>query len=499
MFRFSLSIKTLTVGAMIAALAGGMEEVFARISQKVLNPSYPRRTCEQGSLERRSWTGANGKATKKCLGGFGPDAKSFFLALQRVAKGRRLAMSRNINFASVMATLLLVVGVYSTAVSPASGAGIPETVSALEADVADLKQRVAVLENATQPLSLTVDCNAGETVNDALNLAGNRPGVVSIIIIGVCAEQVDILRDNTWLGGASAGDGIQAPSNFSALNIDGARHVHLNQLTLMGGDFGLSAGRGAEFEASDLVVTGAQFGVHLSFNSTGILINAVLDGNAEGIVVQDGGVLQVVGGVVDNSSEAVLVEGGHVSLQGTVVRNSGLRGLFAANGGSIMARDTIVENSADTGVQVNQGGSIVFERGTIRNNRSLGVAMHGSSGVFAGGASITDNASGIGLFNGSRVAFGDAIVRNNGDVGILLIGGSSIRPQNLLVENNASNGIVLVDTSVAEFDGTSQVINNGGWGIFCQPSPAVAQLSGPPGVVSGNGAGQVSCPGVLIP
>lgn len=380
---------------------------------------------------------------------------------------------------------------------------LPSRVNRLETQVADLQQRLARLEEATQPLSLTVDCTAGQTVTAALAGAAAATGPLMITIDGVCTEAVTVARNNVQLLAATPGSGLSAPApGANVLVLQGARGVRLQGLTITGGSQGLYATAGATFEATDLDIgTAADNGVHIDRSSSGTLTNVTVhDCGATEILVDTGSSLLANGGVLERGSWGLDTDrGSHVTLRGTTIRNLTGVGAYAGLGGSVYAQGVTVEG-CDTGIQINQGGSLELDGGTVRNNLRLGVALHGSAASFYGGATITGNAQiGVGMFNGARLAVGDAVIENTTGLGLLLLGGAAVRPENLIVRGNASDGIFLHDTSVLETGSGLQVLNNGGWGIFCAPAPEVPQIDGTPGPVTGNAAGQINCPGLLVP
>jgi len=69
-----------------------------------------------------------------------------------------------------------------------------------------------------------------------------------------------------------------------------------------------------------------------------------------------------------------------------------------------------------------------------------------------------------------------------------------------VISGNTGNGIILQDASVlAAWGGSTspQITSNGQRRVYCNATPAVAQISGSLGttVVTGNGAGAIRCPG----
>lgn len=354
-----------------------------------------------------------------------------------------------------------------------------------------------------EPQSFLVDCAAGETVNEALQ-AADTLGPLSITIKGTCTEFVGINRDQVTLRAFAPGDGLQAPSATGAvLSMNAARRVRLEGLTLSGGNAGLIANSGAFFVGEDLHITGASAGVNVGGNSVGHLDNLTIDDcpgegisagqnsslgisggtisgcQGSGAAAREGATISLGGGIAisdTNGPGVVAYEGAMITLQDGTISNSGHFGAFAF-GGTIAVRgsDTLITGSTFSGLDASDGGQV--------------------SVVF--GARISGNNTGISATNGGSVLIQDGgIVENNNGDGIALGSSSSLRMQaDAIVRGNAGHGVHAAHTSVAQFGSpTNQIVDNGGWGVFCNGPPSVAMMSGDPGTVTGNAAGQLNCP-----
>jgi hypothetical protein len=155
-------------------------------------------------------------------------------------------------------------------------------------------------------------------------------------------------------------------------------------------------------------------------------------------------------------------------------------------------------------------GHVRITNSTITNNGYHGIWLHG------GGVSIADsviaNHTGHGIeLSAGTAELGGTTIENNGWSGIqAMIGSRVIVGPGTIIRSNSQHGIWLKDTSVVSgFDPVgTQITENTRYGIFCDPVPAVAQI-GPhySGVgfilnsthVFGNGQGQISCPGIVVP
>jgi hypothetical protein len=333
------------------------------------------------------------------------------------------------------------------------------------------------------PQQVTVDCNAGESIQQAIDQS-DRSQPLTVTINGTCPESVHITRDWVTLQGSGSGAGIHAPTDGAAIWIDGARYIRLAQLTLTGGGNQsplLNASNGSSVSTHAVDITGGQYGLGAWSNAS----------------------VAVDGGMVSNSQVFGVNAGAgaHIALfGGAVVRGAGFHGVIASNSGSIEVHDATVESSAGTGVFAFQGGSVsVWNGAVVRNNDKGGVGANAASAGVSGGLVTGNNESGVFGFNGGQVTVqGGAVVEGNHGFGIYLATGSTLAlgDSTTAVRENDGSGVLLKDTSVVTGGtGGAVIADNGGWGISCAPAPAVAMISGPANFAfSGNAAGDTNCP-----
>jgi hypothetical protein len=341
-------------------------------------------------------------------------------------------------------------------------------------------------------MNFTVDCAKGESVNAALDKGWDRSGRLFITIQGVCNESVTIHRDDVILMGAEPGDGLAvSTTSYYPLGVAGGQRVELRQLTLQGGGYGLLVSQGAAVTGESLRITDAQGGLSI-WDGTVRLSHSVIENSAGANVgVGLGGTLFLSDSTVQGAKtyEGIQVAGGSVSLDRTIVQNN------AGSGGA--------------GLGIMQG-HVRIANSTITNNGYHGIWLHG------GGVSIADsvisNHTGHGIeLSAGTAELGGTTIENNGWSGIqAMIGSRVIVGQGTMIRGNSQHGIWLKDTSVVSgFNPVgTQITANTQYGIFCDPVPAVAQI-GPhySGVgfilnsthVFGNGQGQISCPGIVLP
>lgn len=339
---------------------------------------------------------------------------------------------------------------------------------------------VAKVDAITEPQVFTVNC-PGDSVADALAQATTL-GPVTINIAGICPESVTIDRDDVVLQGISLGDGLQAPSPDSVvLRLErGARRIELRELSISGGVFGVFVADGSALLSNATVENAGVFGV----------------------AVGPGGSLDIRGGLISNNGAGVDVSGGKASLgDGVVVRNSPFGNVRVSNAGTVSVSGATIE-SGGSGVVALHGGAVELSPATVvRDNNGDGIVARAGTVSISGSLIANNTDNGVLGVEGGRIELAGAIVEGNGGSGVDLRVGSSLRIHDgAIVRANTAHGIRIGDVSVATLGDPNlplpQITDNAGWGIFCDPAPAVAQIAGGTVAFSNNGAGDENCPGL---
>lgn len=355
------------------------------------------------------------------------------------------------------------------------------------------------------PANFNVNCSNGGSVMKVLNAEARGREPIVIQIKGVCTESVIVTRSDVTLQGDSPSDGLKATSSSATvLTLNGALRTSINQLTITGGNQGIAAMNAASFTATSVLITGPVMGVAITANASGTLQDSTVNGaTAEALHVANGASLQVNGGTVENSASfASQVTGGSLTLSGgALVQNSGFQGLVAQGGGSVELDGATIEGAPNACLFAFTGGTIRVEgSNNLIQNCNQGLFVDGGRAELSGGT-VSNNGTGVLISNAGSVLFQNGpIVQNNTGDGVQVGNGSSAEFSNATIQGNGGNGVKISDTSVASFGpgnngvGNSQIINNQGAGLTCQPSPAVALVHGQVGTVSGNAQGNNFCP-----
>lgn len=373
--------------------------------------------------------------------------------------------TRSISWAS--GTVLLLAVLFSTPVTARQGQGngLPDRVSALEAQVAALLDQLAALaarvttleslparvtalearatlvearataleSRTTAFFNVAVDCGNGETIASALAQTAAHTGMVQISIAGTCSESVTVSRVRTTIQGVGVGATIQAPAGSPGVRVlgsGGGAFVAVNNLRITGAQTGVVVDTGAQVQLSNVLLTGNVNGIVLNNRSSARLFNTTIDLPAAG------------GGIAVD-----VRNGAFVGIAGGAIRNHTNYALQLQNGAT-----ADVGNTQITGNQ-NGGGP-----GSIRG----AVGLYGGSSLRLTGTTISGNTG-----NGVYVAMGSVLYLENG----------------VSITTNTGHGISASDGAVVGkfFVVTNVHINgNNGWGISCSPSPGMGQLYGFP-------------------
>jgi len=336
-------------------------------------------------------------------------------------------------------------------------------------------------------MELDVVCGT-DTVGNALAQGANQSGQLTIVIHGVCTEAVNITRDDVTLRGAAAGDGLTAPdSNSSVVAVNGGQRVTLRRLTLQGGNLGINVMLGASVLGEDLRVTGAAAkGVWVPEGTLRLSNSVIEDSLGTNVGVGPGGRLILWNVTVQNGGfHGIEVMGGSADLDHVLVTGNGGAGVGMAQAHVQMRYTQITDNEGGMWLH---GGGVRIESSHIYGNRNNGIALTAGTAQTMG-VTIEDNAkSGIFAMTGSRVIVDDwTTIRGNGEHGIWL------RDTSVVGGHNPANTRITLNTR---------------YGIFCDPTPAVAQIqahfSGTGFILNGtnvfgNILGDISCPGIVLP
>jgi len=331
------------------------------------------------------------------------------------------------------------------------------------------------------PANVSVDCAAGQSVQQALDANANATSV-NITINGTCTESVNVDRDNVSLSAGAAG-GLTSPmSGAPVIQVEG-RQVQIQGLAIAGGT-GVSV-NGGWLQATDVNISGGSAAVTVDGGGGGnaSVFNSSLSGTQNVVDAGPGGAVQLGGDNVQGSSggfDISVSAGGTVSVGQSTI-SGGRDGVIANPGGSAQLFNTTVSDTAENGLFA-FGGSIVDSGGSITGSGGAGVSTYaGGYADLSSGVRIANDNIGVSTYGGRILLQAGVVIENNTGDGVQVSSSSSVAAEGpVTIQNNSGNGVHIQDNSVASFGSGDQITGNGGLGIFCDSSPANPLIVGPP-------------------
>jgi parallel beta-helix repeat protein len=217
--------------------------------------------------------------------------------------------------------------------------------------------------------TLTVDCGAGEKIQDQVTIA--KPGD-TILVSGTCAENVTIPSEVVRITLDGQGKTvIQGAPKGDAIFIRG-REIMVKGFTLTGGRDGIhlsgaAAGASAIIDGNTIQRTGRQ-GIHLDQGSIGRIANNVIeDVPAEGIYVLES----------SNARIGFLIS----DLGPNTIRNAGTHGIVLRGGSTAWIVGNTIVNSKGSGIWVTRNSQADILANSISGSGANAVTVSQGGGV----------------------------------------------------------------------------------------------------------------------
>ncbi len=312
-----------------------------------------------------------------------------------------------------------------------------------------LERRVSELEAQVPPASasVTVDCDAGETLADALA----TPAVeLEISFSGTCLEELDIDRADVSITGA-LGAVIEG-----SIDVNDGGDVVLTSMGIVNAPgVGLFVGHAGRVRASGLDVSGAVDSGALVVGGAMTCGDCTFNDNSEGLVVVNSGRV-ALGGVIefiDNTFEGLEIGG-----------SSSVIALIDSTNAGAAGTEMELDASGNGGFGVLLYGSASFRSTdndtiTIDNNpNGMVVASGASAHLIASTVDIVDNGGlGLGVLGGT--VFLNATMNASGQsLGVFLDDNGTLRGGGVINATGNTNFGYFVRASVL----TDAVVNGSG-------------------------------------
>jgi len=380
----------------------------------------------------------------------------------------------------------------------------------------------------------TVDCNAGQTVSDAL-----ASGAEIIIVRGTCTESVKVKRDNVMLQADAAGGTLRGPDvDVDTIEILSSG-VTIDGLTITGGRNGVTALGAANLSLKNCrVQSTGRNGVSYVNGSSGTVDGCSVQSNARDGVAVDAAQATIINSTITGNARngVLIVNGGssrvgltnRLTAGGNTITQNGANGVSIGSGGSAsIAVNTITDNGTDasqpgrSGIGIQQG-TASMSGNTISRNAAVGVVLSlGSRGVLGDpafglttGNTVSQNGGavsqgGVLAFLGSSLVIRDALIEQNNGPGLTF----STRSQGQIFSSTIRNNLDVLTSGgfVSSGDGIrlalgsallpatpgSTVTGNAGVGLQCTDLESSAVNTAPPFLtLTGNLRGDIpNCSG----
>jgi hypothetical protein len=297
--------------------------------------------------------------------------------------------------------------------------------------------------------NVTVDCDAGGTINGAL-ASLDLVGPHTITVTGTCTETVNINLRNQVTIQAPVGQTATIQTNNPSLNvvvISSSRRIVLNRLVVRGGRNGVTINMGSDVNIhNSTIAENSAVGI-LYTQSTLTLDSSTIRDNALAGLGAQAASLGTVGG--PSASQHVLITGNRIGV--TV-----LEGFVQFNG------NFTVENNVNFGFDVaggrlNLAGMQAGVENVIRANGGGIQLRNAATSLISGKTLIQNNVNGIILTNGSNLTMTETVLP---DATVLTT----------VIEGHTIAGLTVAQQSQATISGRHKIRNNGGNSDTCLSS-----------------------------
>jgi hypothetical protein len=276
---------------------------------------------------------------------------------------------------------------------------------------------------SAQTLTVTVDCNRGQTIATALRQGDSRKPLI-VVVRGTCNEHVSISRDDVTLRGQpGTGAAVNGPDPGIDTIVILKDTVNIEDLTVTGG-----------------------------FN--GIRLQGPFYAGVRNVLVQN------------TANNGIIVRAGDIAIENSTVEYAGGSGLALSRGASArIFNNSHFRNSHLDGINVQGNSTVGVNGGTVSDNEGQGISVDNGSQGTIGNVEIFNNATGILVSTSQATVGGGNNIHHNREHGVLAQAGAVLGVFGTKVQHNGQVGVFgyLGATVVM---GSNEITDNGGSGVF---------------------------------
>jgi hypothetical protein len=338
------------------------------------------------------------------------------------------------------------------------------------------------------PVSITVDCGAGQSLSAALAKL-DKSAAATVTVKGTCTEFVQVIGFNGLTLNGLPGAALQQPasnpqSNSFVLSIYGSQGITVNGLvahSLSTIFSGIGIGGGSSNVRLQNVATDGSWGVVVYEASQVWLVNPTVNitSGFAAISAFDKSDVHIVNGLLERPTDSnfyagIAASSGHVTMQGTVIRDMQQGITIDANGSvdlvyfdtSVAAHDVIINNPAGTNLD-----GVIIANGSSLNLSSVKLRI-----AHAGQPYGSDTAA-VFVTDGSTMNAGaNLIVSGSQGQGVLVANNSHAALAGSSITASGHGGLVVVNLSTAGVTASTPltVISGNATDLFCDSKSQIA-------------------------
>ena len=339
---------------------------------------------------------------------------------------------------------------------------------------------------AAQALTLTVDCNSGKTIAQALT-QGDAHKPLVLVVKGACNESVRIVRDDVTLqGDPVAGGTVHGPdAGVNTIEILASRAM-IDNLTVTGGRVGIQVqdSHGAAI-LNTVIQQTALDGIRIFVGDADVTGCTVRQTGGAGVLVNRGSVLRLATSqVLDNPGIGISTEANStLAVNGSTISHNGGNGIDLGRGAQgTIGTSTISDNGTDANKPGNgvsawgASGAHIGGSNVITGNRETGVLIAGGSTAYVFGNTITGNGGdGVKGYLAATLVIDGGDISDNGANGVDCTANCAAQIIGSKIQGNVFSGINLaLDSTLLLWPPTTDATGNAGMGLYCNDEESSA-------------------------